>query len=150
MKKLALLAACFIGIHKPAFGEDQAPVPSPAPAPREGAYDPSGLPLHGNPNPATGQANAKTDQRDEKNLANRALDASSGVTETSGSSELLSLLARAEEVKEGTTMPRHDLVELRMNLQRFRNQGDDTATRVDEEINRLEAIILGLEVKPGK
>lgn len=135
-----LIAVCVIGIPRAAFGaaEDE----------NKPKFDPNSPPLHGNPNPGNTGLGEK---RDESDLAKNAIRTTASVTEVGGdTSEITALLARAKEIKDGNSMPRHDIVEIRMNLQRFRGQSDNHAAAVDAEINRLEALLLDMEVPKGK
>lgn len=127
-------------IPKPRKEEDEKP-----------EYVPRGFPLHGNPDPEKGTANAVDDKRDESELAERALGASAEIVGTSGgaTAELLDLLERAEGVTEGGELSEQDVVALRINLQRFRGHSDHLAARIDAEVDRLEALLLGMKVKKG-
>lgn len=131
--KLFLLAACIAAIPRPAFGGADSDAP---------AYKDTGVPLHGSTDQNQGDPGTP---RDQSGLRDKALGVS-GQTSEAGpvATDLENILARAREVQEGgTNLSKPDIVRLRVELQRFRQ---DDPERVDAEINRLEAIILGMKV----
>lgn len=91
------------------------------------------------------QNQAPLPARDEGDLANKALDAAGGVKEVNEApTELETLLAKAKAIRDDAmAFAKHEIVTLRLNLQRFRNQDDSTARRVDEEIEHLASVIAG-------
>lgn len=92
-------------------------------------------------------------KRDEEDLAEETLDKSGAQEKVAGeTSELHTLLAKAEAARDNAAaFGRHELVALRLHLQRFRNQSDEIARRVDEEVQHLEKVIAGIpDRSPGQ